>query len=423
MAPSPTGALHVGGVRTALFNWLFARNLGGEFLIRIENTDTSREVQGAVNHALDSLAWLGLDWDRPPTFQLDRVDDCAAVARSLVQEGKAYEDEGATRFRMPDEGVTAWDDVVKGRIEFPNENLEDLVLLRSDGRPTYNFASPLEDVWDGITHVIRGDDHISNTPKQINVIRALGAEPPIYAHVPNVLGADGRKLSKRHGATGVDELRRQGYFAPALMNFLALLGWSYDDKTTIMSRDELIERFSLERVVPSPAAFDYQKLDWMNGFYLRALSPEAYADELVRFLREAGYDWDAELVRRAAPIVQEKIERFGQFPDFAGFLFREVEPDPALLDGSAPVMSAARDELERVEPFAAAEIETALRGLAERLELSPRKAFEPIRIAVTGSKVSPGLFESLELLGKDETLKRLSSAAGEGPRRRSSTPS
>jgi glutamyl-tRNA synthetase len=423
MAPSPTGALHVGGVRTALFNWLFARNLGGEFLIRIENTDTSREVQGAVDHALDSLAWLGLDWDRPPTFQLDRVDDCAAVARSLVQEGKAYEDEGATRFRMPDEGVTAWDDVVKGRIEFPNENLEDLVLLRSDGRPTYNFASPLEDVWDGITHVIRGDDHISNTPKQINVIRALGAEPPIYAHVPNVLGADGRKLSKRHGATGVDELRRQGYFAPALMNFLALLGWSYDDKTTIMSRDELIERFSLERVVPSPAAFDYQKLDWMNGFYLRALSPEAYADELVRFLREAGYDWDAELVRRAAPIVQEKIERFGQFPDFAGFLFREVEPDPALLDGSAPVMSAARDELERVEPFAAAEIETALRGLAERLELSPRKAFEPIRIAVTGSKVSPGLFESLELLGKDETLKRLSSAAGEGPRRRSSTPS
>jgi glutamyl-tRNA synthetase len=411
MAPSPTGALHVGGVRTALFNWLFARNRGGEFLIRIENTDTSREVQGAVEHALDSLSWLGLDWDRPPTFQLDRVADTAEAAQRLVAEGKAYEDEGAIRFRMPDEGVTEWDDIVQGRIEFPNEQLEDLVILRSDGRPTYNFASPMEDLWDEITHVIRGDDHISNTPKQINVIRAAGAEPPIYAHVPNVLGKDGKKLSKRHGATGVDELRRQGYHAPALMNFLALLGWSYDDKTTIMSRDELIERFDLDRVVPSPAAFDYEKLDWINGVYLRALPQDAYAEELVRFLRDAGYEWDDELVRRAAPIVQEKIERFGQFPDFAGFLFREIDPDPALFDGGAPVVTAAREELARVEPFAAPEIESALRGLAARLELSPRKAFEPIRIAVTGSKVSPGLFESLELLGKDETLRRLSAAA------------
>jgi glutamyl-tRNA synthetase len=410
MAPSPTGALHVGGVRTALFNWLFARHEGGEFLIRIENTDTSREVQGAVDHALESLAWLGLDWDRPPTFQLDRVGETAEAARKLVAEGKAYEDEGAIRFRMPDEGTTAWDDVVKGRIEFPNEQLEDLVILRSDGRPTYNFASPFEDVADGITHVIRGDDHISNTPKQINIIRALGAQPPVYAHVPNVLGTDGKKLSKRHGATGVDELRQQGYYAPALMNFLALLGWSYDDKTTIMSRDELVERFTLDRVVPSPAAFDYDKLDWMNGTYLRALPPDEYADELVRFLREQGFDWDENLVRRAAPIVQEKIERFGQFPDFAGFLFHDVEPDPALLDGRAPVVTAARDELERVEPFAAPEIETALRELAARLELSPRKAFEPIRIAVTGSKVSPGLFESIELLGKDETIRRLEAA-------------
>jgi glutamyl-tRNA synthetase len=411
MAPSPTGALHVGGVRTALFNWLFARNRGGEFLIRIENTDTSREVEGAVAHALESLEWLGLDWDRPPTFQLDRAAECAEAARRLVDEGKAYEDEGAIRFRMPDEGTTAWEDIVKGGIEFPNEQLDDLVILRSDGRPTYNFASPMEDVWDGITHVIRGDDHISNTPKQINVIRAVGAEPPLYAHVPNVLGGDGRKLSKRHGATGVDELRAQGYYAPALMNFLALLGWSYDDKTTVMSRDELIERFTLERVVPSPATFDYQKLDWLNGVYLRGLSTDEYADELVRWLRDDGYDWDEELVRRAAPLVQEKIERFGQFPEFAGFLFREIEPDPTLLDGDAPLVAAAREQLAGVEPFRAPEIEAALRALAERLELSPRKAFQPIRIAVTGSKISPGLFESLELLGKEESLKRLGAAA------------
>jgi glutamyl-tRNA synthetase len=411
MAPSPTGFLHIGNVRTALFNWLFARHEGGEFRLRIENTDTNREVEEATQQIQDSLRWLGLDWDGEVTFQLDRLQDCADVARRLVDEGKAYEDDGAIRFRMPNEGVTAWDDAVRGRIEFPNEQLEDVVLVRSDGRPTYNFASPLEDVWDGITHVIRGEDHISNTPKQINIIRAVGAEPPVYAHVSHVLGADGKSLSKRHGSVTVDEFRHAGYYAPALMNFLALLGWSFDDKTTIMSRDELIERFSLDRVVSSPATFDYEKLDWLNGMHLRALSTDEYANELAKFLRDEGYDWDEELVRRAAPIVQEKIERFGLFPDFAGFLFREVEPDRALLNGAAPVVTAAHDELERVEPFAAPEIEAALRGLAERLELSPRKAFEPIRIAVTGSKVSPGLFESLELLGKEETLRRLSAAA------------
>src|SRR5438094_3104152 len=412
MAPSPTGFLHIGNVRTALFNWLFARHEGGEFRLRIENTDTSREVAEATEQIRDSLRWLGLDWDGEVTFQLDRLQDCAEIARRLVDEGKAYEDEGAIRFRMPDEGVTAWDDVVRGRIEFPNEKLEDLVLVRSDGRPTYNFASPMEDVWDGITHVIRGEDYISNTPKQINLIRAVGGELPQYAHVSHVLGADGKRLSKRHGSVTVDDFRHQGYYAPALVNFLALLGWSYDDKTTIMSRDELVERFDLDRVVPSPATFDYQKLDWMNGVYLRALTPGEYADELVRYLRETGHDWDEQLVRRSVPIVQEKIERFGQYPDFAGFLFHEVHPDPALLDGRETIVVAAREELERVEPFDAQRIEAALRWLAERLELSPRKAFEPIRIAVTGSKVSPGLFESLELLGKEETLQRLSAAAG-----------
>src|SRR5919202_2846858 len=290
MAPSPTGFLHIGNVRTALFNWLFARHEGGEFRLRIENTDTSREVAEATEQIQESLRWLGLDWDGPVTFQLDRMQDCADLARRLVDEGKAYEDEGAIRFRMPDEGVTAWDDVVRGRVEVPNETIEDLVLVRSDGRPTYNFASPMEDVWDGITHVIRGEDHISNTPKQINLIRAVGAEPPLYAHVSYVFGADGKPLSKRHGSVTVDDFRHDGYFAPALFNFLALLGWSYDDKTTIMSRDELVERFTLERVVASPATFDYQKLDWMNGVYLRSLSLDRYSDALLRWLREEGYE-------------------------------------------------------------------------------------------------------------------------------------
>src|SRR5262245_26016363 len=271
MAPSPTGFLHIGGVRTFLFNWLFARGRGGECLLRIENTDTSREVAASVEQIERSLRWLGIDWDGPTTFQLDRMGRAQEEARRLLAEGTAYEDDGAVRIRMPDVGLTGWDDAVKGRIEVPSEQLEDLVLPRSDGRPPYHFASPLEDWLDGITHVIRGDDHVSNTPKQIHVLRALGAEPPVYAHVPNVFGMDGKKLSKRHGAVSVDEFREAGYVAPALLNFLALLGWSFDDKTTVMSRDELVERFSLERVGTSPATFDYAKLDWLNGVYLREL--------------------------------------------------------------------------------------------------------------------------------------------------------
>jgi glutamyl-tRNA synthetase len=239
----------------------------------------------------------------------------------------------------------------------------------------------------------------------------VGADLPVYAHVPNVLGTDGRKLSKRHGATGVDELRAQGYYAPALMNFLALLGWSFDDRTTIMSRDELIERFTLERVLPSAAAFDYEKLDWMNGVYLRALGREAYADVLVEYLRGQGCEWNELLVRRAAPLVQKKIERLGQFGDFVGFLFGPVEPASELLDGSRPVLEAASEALAGVEPFDAEHVEAALRGMADRLELKPRDAFQPVRIAITGSKVSAGLFESIELLGREETLERLSVAA------------
>src|SRR3954469_11444899 len=411
MAPSPTGFLHIGNVRTALFNWLFARHHGGEFRLRIENTDTSREVAEATEQIQESLRWLGLDWDGDVTFQLDRLDECTRVARRLVDEGKAYEDDGAIRFRMPDEGVTAWEDAVRGRVEFPNEKLEDVVLVRSDGRPTYNFASPMEDVWDGITHVIRGEDHISNTPKQINIIRAVGAELPVYAHVPNVSGADGKKLSKRHGAVTVDEFRKAGYLPEALMNFLALLGWAPDGETTMLERAELIERFTLERVSPSPAQFDYAKLDWMNGVYLRELSPQEYAHRLVLWLGEHGYEWDAARVAHAAPLVQEKIARLADFPDFAGFLFGDVEPDPADLDGGAPMLAAADEALASLEPFEAGAIETARGGAADGLGLKPRQAFQPVRVAVTGSKVSPGLFESIELLGRETTLSRLRAAA------------
>jgi glutamyl-tRNA synthetase len=408
-APSPTGFLHIGGVHTALFNWLFARHEGGDFHLRIENTDTSREVAEATQQIQDSLSWMGLDWDGEVTFQLDRMERCREEAARLVAEDKAYEDEGAIRMRMPEEGVTAWDDLIRGRIEWENERLDDLVIVRGDGRPTYNFASPVEDWLDGITHVLRGDDHVSNTPRQIRILEALGAPLPAYGHVANILGPDGKKLSKRHGATSVEEFRAQGYIPEALVNFLALLGWSYDDKTTVMSREELVERFTLERVGASPSVFDFQKLDWLNGVYLRALSPEEYADRLVSYLREQGYEWDDELVRKVAPLVQDKIATLGEFPAFAGFFFARVEPH-AEVDGQ--VLPAAAETLAQVEPFEAGAIEEALRALAEQLGLKPRDAFQPIRLAVTGSKVSPGLFESLEVLGRDESLARLGSGRG-----------
>jgi glutamyl-tRNA synthetase len=408
MAPSPTGFLHIGGVRTFLFNWLFARGHGGECLLRIENTDTSREVAEAVEQIQESLRWVGIDWDGPVTFQLDTADRARELAHELVAKGHAYEDEGAIRFRQPKEGTVSWVDAVRGEIEFRNELLPDLVIVRSDGRPTYNFVSPVDDILDGITHVIRAEDHVSNTPSQINILRALEAELPVYAHLPNINGDDGKKLSKRRDDVSVDWFRDEGYLPAALMNFLALLGWSYDDKTTIMSRHELIERFTLERVVSSPATFDYKKLDWMNGVYLRGLQPEEYAHFLERWLREHGIDWPRQRVWATAPLVQEKIEKFSQYPDFVRFLFEDVPP-PDGVDGR--VVRAAAERLERLPTWDAAAIEEDLRGLVEDLGEKPRTAFAPIRLAVTGSKVSPGLFESLELLGRDESLRRLRAAA------------
>jgi glutamyl-tRNA synthetase len=407
MAPSPTGFLHIGGVRTFLFNWLFARQQDGEILLRIENTDTSREVAEATDQIQESLRWLGIDWDGPVRFQLDTADRARQLAQELLENGHAYEDEGAIRFAQPKDGTVSWDDAVRGRIEFRNELLPDLVIIRSDGRPTYNFISPVDDIEDGITHVIRGEDHVSNTPTQINILNALGADLPVYAHVPNINGEDGRKLSKRRQAVALDDFIAAGYVPPALMNFLALLGWSFDDKTTIMSRRELIERFSLERVVPSPATFDYKKLDWMNGVYLRGLQPEEYAHFLREWLSARGIAWPEDRINATVPLVQEKIEKFSQYPDFVRFLFEDVSPDGA----DPEVCRLAAERLATVEPWEASRLEDALRSLADELGQKPRQAFQPIRLAITGAKVSPGLFESLELLGRDTSLARLSAAA------------
>ena len=281
MAPSPTGFLHIGGVRTFLFNWLFARGQGGELLLRIENTDTSREVAEATDQIQESLRWLGIDWDGPVRFQLDTADKARELAHKLVAEGHAYEDDGAIRFRQPEEGVVSWDDAVRGHIEFQNEQLPDLVIVRSDGRPTYNFVSPVDDVFDEITHVIRGEDHVSNTPSQINILRALGADLPVYAHVPNINGDDGRKLSKRRQRGLARRLPRRGLPARCARQLpgAARLELRRQDDDHVAPR--AVERFSLERVGPSPATLDYKKLDWMNGVYLRELQPDEYAHDLL----------------------------------------------------------------------------------------------------------------------------------------------
>ena len=409
-APSPTGFLHIGGVHTALFNWLFARHEGGEFRLRIENTDTSREVVEAVQQIQDSLSWLGLDWDGEVTFQLDRMEHCRQEAERLVAEGKAYEDEGAIRMRMPDEGVTAWDDLIRGQIEYPSEKLEDVVIVRADGRPTYNFASPVEDWLDGITHVLRGDDHISNTPKQIRILEALGAPLPAYGHFANILGDDGKKLSKRHGAISAEEFRREGYLPDALVNFLALLGWSYDDKTTIMSRDELIERFTLERVGSSPADVRLREARLAERCLPAGSLARGVRGHAARLSPRARPGLGRGARPRCSTARPGEDRKARGVSELRRLPVRDVELDATLVDGSEPVLAAAEDELESLEPYTAETIEAGLRGLAERLELKPRAAFEPIRIAVTGSKVSPGLFESLELLGREKSVERIRSA-------------
>ena len=409
-APSPTGFLHIGGVRTALFNWLFARNGDGEFLIRIENTDTSREVDQATEQILASLRWLGLDWDGEATFQLDNAPAHASAAEMLLSADAAYEDDGAVRLRVPDEGTTGWTDLVKGPVEVRNADVEDFVLVRSDGRATYNFAAPVDDATAAITHVIRGDDHVSNTPKQLLVLDALGHARPEFAHVPNVFGTDGKKLSKRHGAVSVEEFRESGYLPAAMMNYLALLGWSLDDKTTVMSRDELVQGFSLERVGTSPATFDYEKLTWLNGVHLRELGPDEYASALLTYLAEQQFAGDEATVRASVPLVREKMATLGEYPQFCAFLFTQPEPTAEQIGESAATLTAARERLETADPFNAEQIEAALRAMCDELELKPRKAFQPVRIAITGSKISPGLFESIELLGRAESLARIERA-------------
>jgi glutamyl-tRNA synthetase len=408
-APSPTGALHVGGARAALYNWLFARGRGGTFVLRIEDTDRERSTPENIEQILDALRWLELDWDEGPFFQSERQDRHKEEIARLVDEGHAYFDEGAVRLRVPDEGRTVVKDLIRGDITFEHRDIDDFVIARSDGSPLYNLAVAVDDHDMGITHVIRGEDHISNTPRQMMILEALGGQlPEAYAHLPLLHGPDGKKLSKRHGAASVQELRDTGYLPAAVRNYLALLGWGYDAETTFFSTDELIERFSLERVSKNPAVFDEQKLRWMNGHYLREMDPDELTKLLEERLGKTG-------LREAVGIAQEKMQTLDDFWRLAGFLVERQPTDEkawakVMSDGAPERLAKAREALAQTEPFDPEHIEASLRSVVDELDAKPNAVFQPIRVAISGTTVSPGIFESVAVLGRDEVLARIDEA-------------
>jgi glutamyl-tRNA synthetase len=408
-APSPTGQLHIGGARTALYNWLLARKEGGSMVLRIEDTDRERSTPENVEQILDALRWLELDWDEGPLSQAERVGRHKERIGELVDGGHAYEDDGAIRLRVPDEGETVVTDVIRGEVSFPHRAIDDFVIARSDGSPLYNLAVAVDDLDMGITHVVRGEDHLSNTPRQVMVLAALGARPPVYAHLPLLHGPDGKKLSKRHGAASVQELRDAGYLPEAVRNYIALLGWGLDETTTFLTTEELVANFSLERVSRNPAVFDEQKLRWMNGRYLRELAVDDLRARIERM-------YGRELPREAVEISQEKMQTLADFWPLAGFLVDRPETydqkawDKVMGDGAAERLQAAREAIGAAEPFGVESVEAALRGLVERLGVKPKEVFQPIRVALTGTTVSPGIFESVAALGRDEALARIDMA-------------
>src|SRR5437667_5717110 len=416
-APSPTGYLHVGGARTALFNWLYARHVAGKFLLRIEDTDRQRSTDEHTKVILDGLTWLGLDWDEAPVFQGARVARHQEVADQLLAEGKAYVEEGAIRFRLPP-GEIAWDDAVHGPISFQGDDIKDFVILRTDRTPIYNFAVVVDDIDMRITHVLRGDDHISNTPKQIALYRALGAALPVFGHVPMINGPDGKKLSKRHGATAVGDYQHVGTLPAAMRNVLALLGWSPGGDREIMTQDEMIQLFSFAGIQQKAAIFDMTKLEWMNGQYLSATSAEELYPLVAPQLAQLGLNGRKDAVLRAIAAVKTRSRttldvakqvavrldtRFVQLDEKGA---KEIAKDPAAykasLEASLAVLRGADWTPETLEQH--------LRGLAEQRGVAAGKVFQPIRIALTGGTVSEPVNELLYVVGKEAALKRLESA-------------
>jgi glutamyl-tRNA synthetase len=435
-APSPTGALHIGGARTALYNWLAARHGGGELVLRIEDTDLERSTSENVEQILDALRWLELDWDEGPVSQASRAECHAVALRRLLDSGAAYRDSAtakdveawkaehgadrgyrgepvdepgaAVRLRVPDVGETVVEDLIRGPVSFPNRSYDDFVIARGDGSVLYNFAVAVDDAEMGITEVVRGDDHLSNTPKQLLVLAALGHAPPRYAHLPLLHGPDGKKLSKRHGAASVQELREAGYLPAAVRNYLALLGWGTDDDTTLMSTEELVRRFRVTDVGKSAAIFDEKKLRWVNGRFMRELPLEDYTEAVARHL---GREPEARL-HAACAIAQEKAQTLDEVWVLIRFLFEPPVDDEkawrkVMTDGALPALEAARSALQATDSFDPETVEAALSPIPERLDAKPGKVYQPIRVAITGTSVSPGIFESLAALGREKSLSRI----------------
>ena len=440
-APSPTGALHIGGARTALYNWLAARHDGGELVLRIEDTDRERSTEENVAQILDALEWLELDWDGEPVSQVSRSDSHEAALQRLLDSGAAYRDTAtakeveawkaehgadrgyrgepvddaaaAVRLRVPDEGETVVEDLIRGPVSFPNRSYDDFVIARGDGSVLYNFAVAVDDAEMGITDVVRGDDHLSNTPKQLLVLDALGHPHPRYAHLPLLHGPDGKKLSKRHGAASVQELRDGGYLPAAVRNYLALLGWGADDDATLIPTAELVERFRIEDVGSAAAIFDEKKLRWVNGRYMREMALEDYTAAVAAHV---GREVD-ERLRAACEIAQDKAQTLAEVWPLIAFLFEPPVKDEAawskvMKDGTLPSLEAAREALAAgAGDFTAEEVEAALSPLPEALGVKPGKLYQPIRVAITGTTVSPGIFESLAVLGREQSLARVDAAA------------
>ena len=430
-APSPTGALHIGGARTALFNWLLARGAGGRFVLRIEDTDKERSTPENVEQIIDALRWLELDWDEGPVFQSASEARHREAVEALLASGRAYrsgatgadvaawkathgdergfrgepEQDGAVRLRVPEDGDTTFEDLVLGEVRSPNSSMDDLVIARADGTPLYNLAVAVDDLDFAITEVIRGNDHLTNTAKQLLIIEALGAKPPRYGHLPLLHGPDGKKLSKRHGAASVQELRAAGYLPAAVRNYLALLGWGAGDDETILSTEELVERFDIGAVQRNPAQFDERKLRWLNGRYMRELSLAELTAELESFYGRTG-------LGPAAQISAEKLQTLADFWPLCGFIFDGPADDPPArerwlgAEGLA-ALAAARDALAATEAFDVPSIEAALTAVVERLGCKPRDVYQPLRVALAGRAVSPGIFETVAVLGREATLARI----------------
>ena len=407
-APSPTGYLHVGGARTALYNWLFARGHGGQFLLRVEDTDRERSTPENVEVIYEGLRWLALDWDEEAVSQTSRRAQHDAAVEQLRESGHAYEHEGAMWLRTGEKDVV-FQDAVYGENRTPVSGQKDFVVARSDGSPVYHLAVVVDDHDMGVTQVIRGVDHLPNTWKHILLQEALGYEHPGYAHLPLLHGPDGKKLSKRFEAASLLWLRDAGYLREAVINYLALLGWGYDDTTTFFTVDELREKFSLERVSKNPAVFDEAKLRWMNGHYLRELP----VDELKRRIEDLlGRD---DIPRVAVEIAQEKMQTLADFWPLAGFLVERRETDPAawnkvMKDGAADRLEQARDALAALSDFSSQQVEQALRGVVDATGAKPKDVFQPVRVAIAGTTVSPGIFESVAALGQDESVARIDAA-------------